>query len=166
MELIKYLKDKAPSNICQPGTVGLSNAKYVSDLLQMFVDNIDYCLSENYPSQSDLLEFGGEELKAFGIYIEQKTSLNDKEFLVLFDCSANLTYNHYGVGTIFIKGNSNITLTANRNCCIVVDIFDNSQLSIQAEQGARVLVNVYGNAKVEKSGTGHINIIHKNKPTY
>lgn len=169
MDINKYILEKALANekLCQPGAAGISSARSVDDLLKMYVKDIDYCLSYDFPSNVDLINIGGNELSSHGIYVDAIKNLVDRPFLVfLGKSSAELKYTGYSVGQLFVKHEATANIQVKDNGYLIVDCFDNSSITVFAEQTAKVLINVYGNAILKSSGPGSITINNKHKKTY
>lgn len=169
MDINKYILEKALANenLCQPGAAGIASAQSIDDLLKMYVKDIDYCLSNDFPCNEDLLRIGGDELAGHGIYVDATKILVDRPFIVLLGkSSAELKYTGYSVGQLFIKHEGTANIRVQGNGYLIIDCFDNSLITVFAEHNAKVLINVYGNATVESSGSGLITITNKHKKTY
>lgn len=164
--LSKYVLKKAKaSNICEPWADKIEGAESVDDLLQMYVAGIDFCLANNFPSNADLLELGGDVINQYGIYIDAAPKLVDRPFVVaLGACNLSLSIADASASQVFVKHESKATITASGDAFIVIDCFDNSITDVIARDNARVLINVYGDALVTHSGP--VKIINKLKQTY
>lgn len=169
MDINKYILEKALANenLCHPGATGIASAQSIDDLLKMYVKDIDYCLSNDFPSNDDLLRIGGDELAGHGIYVDAIKNLVDRPFIVLLgNSSAELKYSGYSVGQLFVKHSAMAKIQVHDNGYLIIDCFDDSLVTVFAEQNAKVLINVYGNATVKSSGSGLITITKKYKKSY
>lgn len=172
MELNEYILKKAiASGICEGWAERISKVEGVEELLQMYVDGIDFCLEKNFPSNNDLVNLGGDRLAEYGIHVDEKIKgiLRNPKFKVLLGLSYIEAHNDgFSVAQYFIKHSSKATILASDNSFVVIDCFDSSTLYVHAHDSAKVLVNIYGDAKVEQAakGAGIIKIVHKNKSTY
>lgn len=169
MDINKYILEKALANekLCQPGAAGITNARSVDDLLKMYVKDIDYCLSNDFPSNEDLVKIGGNELSGHGIYLDAVKNLIDRPFIVLLgESSAELKYTAYSVGQLFVKHEATANIRVHDNGYLIIDCFDNSSTTVFVEQYGKALINIYGNATVKTSGPGSITITNKHKKTY
>lgn len=169
MDINKYILEKAQANeqLCQPGAAGISSARSVGDLLKMYVKDIDYCLSNDFPSNEDLVNIGGNELSSHGIYVDAIKNLVDRPFLVfLGKSSAELKYTSYSVGQLFVKHEAKTNIRVLDHGYLIMDCFDNSSITVFADQYGKVLINIYGNAAIKTSGPGSITITNKHKTTY
>lgn len=167
-KLNQYILENAPGNICDPGIDGIVAAASVDDLLKLYTSNIDYVLSEGYPSRSDLLRHGGERLADHGIYID--TTLPDmhidgRGFLVLLgSTTAQITCKGFSATEMYIKDNSIANVTVTDNAFVTIEIFDESVLNIANKGVSGVTVRVYGNAVVQSSG--QVKVVNKNRRNY
>jgi hypothetical protein len=167
--LNKYILDNAPSNICEPGIAGVLGAQSVDDLLKMYVRDIDFCLETEFPSPSDLVQYGGEWLAQYGIYVNHTAPLQvvERGFVVLLDkCRVKLTAEPFSASEVYIKHHSTVTLHAHPNAAVFLDVFDNAELHVQADTLSKVTVYAYGKAKVTYSGLGQVKVVNKHKSTY
>ena len=167
-ELRKYILAKAiQNNICKPWAEKITLAASPDDLLQMYVDGIDFCLSNNYPSNDDLVHLVGDYLPGYGIHVDDHFSQVNSRFAVLLGNSfGQMKYTEYQTAQVFVKHQSKADLILSGNSFVMLDCFDESKVSIMANDASRITVNIYGNAHVSHEGSGTIKIIHKLKETY
>lgn len=171
MELNKYILEKAKlAGICKPWAEQIATATSVDELMEMYVKGIDFCLEKDFPSSPDLVRLAGDKLHEYGIYVDQTgLALKNSKFAVLLGtCGADLHYDHFSVGQVFVKHNSCANVKTSDNSFLVIDCFDTARLTVTAYGNSKVLINVYGQAKVttNKVSNGIIKIVHKNKSTY
>ena len=171
MELNNHIHSGAvKEGICSDWATYIKEAKSKEELMEMYVKGIDFCLEHNFPSNSDLLKFGGSSfLSNYGVYVDAQVNEIDQPFIVLLGtCKAKIAYNNYTAGQLFNKANSDMKVVINDNAFIVIDCFDESRTHIQANGNSKVCINIYGNAKVtyKTTGAGIVKIVKKNKPTY
>jgi hypothetical protein len=166
--LNQYVLAKAIQNkVCQAGADGISTARSVQDLLDMYIKDIDFCLSTNFPTNGDLQRLAGEYLNQNGVYIDQTFKLSDRSFIVaLGDCSGSIRYDGYSAAQLYVKHSSKVKVTVSGNAKVFIDCFDQSELNVTTSFGAKCLVSVYGNAKVITAGDGITQVINKFKDTY
>jgi hypothetical protein len=170
MEINQYILEKAlDSGICREWGLIIQKTRSVDELLKMYVKGIDFCLKNDFPSNSDLQEKAGDLINAHGIYIDAEVNLVNSPFTVLLGaCTANLSYSDYSVSTCYFKHESTGNIKAAGNSIVVIDCFENSVLNIDASENSDVLITIYGNAQVSHtaSETAKVKIIHKHKLTY
>lgn len=167
--LIDYLINNAPNGICQDGVAEIKQANCIDDFLSIYLKYIDFCLSENFPTNSDLIKYGNDRLIDNGIYIDEKPNILNRNTAVLLGNSNGVgQYLWCSVGHVYMKGKSKLDLLAKDNAFIIVDIFDDAQLNIKTSGNAKALVNIYGNAKVYPSQADRstIKIVNKQKTNY
>jgi len=155
-------------NICKEWAAMLPNAD-INQLLKMYIDGIDFCLSNDFPSKEFLKDKAGDLLPDYGIFVDENVSLRNPEKTVLLgSCGAVVLFCDYVVSQVFIKHASTASIDVTDNAFVVIDLFDDSILNIQAWGNSKVLVNVYGNAKVEHevSGKAYVKVVNKLKKTY
>lgn len=171
MELNSHIYSGAvKEGICDDWATYIKNAKSKDELMEMYVKGIDFCLEHNFPSNSDLLKFGGSTfLSNYGVYVDSIVNLYGGDFIVLLgSCKAKLVYNNYTAGQLFNKANSEMEVVINDNAFIVIDCFDESRAHIRASGNSKVCINIYGNAKVTYTTADNaiVKIVKKNRPTY
>lgn len=167
--LIDYLINNAPGNICVDGIAELKQAKNTDDFLSIYFKYIDFCLSEGFPTNSDLITYGNDRLIAHGIYINAKPNILNRNIAVVLGSSIGVgQYLWHSVGQVYMKDNSKLALSIKDNAFIIVDLFDQAELTIYTSGNAKVLINLYGNAKVfpDQTERSKIKIVNKLKATY
>ncbi len=169
-QLNKTVLEKAcESGICHQWATKIANASGVDELLQMYVDGIDFCLAKDFPSNTDLMRLGGDKLANYGIYGDNKEVAGNPPFAVLLgDSAGHLIYEKYAVAQVFVKHGSTVTIDASGNCFVMVDCFDESNVFVIASGSAHVVLNRYGNAGVgdQCSDNAVVKFTDKDKATY
>ena len=71
----------------------------------MYVKGIDFCLSNNFPSNDGLLAFGGDALKGYGIYVNSNPAeVIPGDFMVLLGASkANLPFGGFSATQLLLN---------------------------------------------------------------
>lgn len=163
-----YILDHAPTGMCDPGIAGVIAADSVDDLLNLYKQHIDFSLSEDFPSTTDLAKYGGDALERHGIYIGAtlpELIITDKGFLVLLEsCNANINCKGFSASEIYVKHTSQANISVQGSAFVSIDAFDSARLEISNTGIGRVTVNVYGNAFVKSSG--QVKVVYKHRKTY
>ncbi|MBV5348916.1 hypothetical protein JZU61_04570 [bacterium] len=164
-ELAKLAKQKG---ICQEWLGELRTAEDKEKMLEMYVKGIDFCLSNDYPSNDYIRANFVGIMEKHGIHLDENLHLvNDRKVIALGTCSGNIHVSGYNVSEIFLKHESELALTADENSFVMVDMFDNTRLRVTASEEAKVCINHYGGEIVfEQHGNAVVKIIEKNKKTY
>lgn len=170
MDLNGHILRKAlANNICGPWAKRIELAEDKHALMQMYVDGIDFCLKNEFPSNGDLISLAGDIINQYGVYVAQGINLHNQSFAALLGaCSAEIRYSDYSVSNLYIKHTSQVNIITTDNAVVMIDVFDKTTLNVEAYGNSRVMVNIYGTAKVNhtQSGNAIIKIVHKNKSTY
>ncbi|WP_219223361.1 hypothetical protein [Pedobacter antarcticus] len=167
-EIKKYILDQAiVKHVCPQGAEGISKSRSIDDLLEMYVKDIDYCLSNDFPSNMDLLKIGGERLSTYGILIDDSSKKQNSKFTVLLGhCNVSLAYDGYTASTLFVKNKSEADIEVNGHAFVVIDCFDECIVRLHVGVKAKVLLNIYGKTTVHTTGPGIIKTVNKNQNTY
>lgn len=166
MDIGDYVLSKR-GNMCKPAIKKIKEGLTARQLLQLYIDNIDFCLSENFPCNTDLKLKGGALLKEFGIYLDEHVKECNLDNLIMLGASSGVAQVTDGfVSKIYLKQNSLLTLTALEDALVIVDLFDESKLRVIAKDRSKVIVNIYGKAKVEADANHRIKINYKLKDSY
>lgn len=170
MELNRYIVEKAlEKDICKPWARMIANAANKDELMVMYRNGIDFCITNDFPSNNDLVELGSDVINKHGVYVNGEARLNNSNFVVLLGSSfGTLNYSGFEVGQIYVKDKSKITVLAKDNAYVMIDAFGNSSLTVEAYESSKVIINVYGSAKVDvsESSIPSVTIHQKNKETY
>lgn len=162
----KYLLDRAiPLGLCEPWQKLMATGD-TDKLLALYRKGIDFCLSNDFPSNADLKRLAGDKLKEYGLHVDSTVTLTNEPFTVLLGGSiGNLSYSGYSASRLFIKHKSQAVIDVFGNAYLDIDCFDGSAVNVVCRDNATVRVAVYGNAHVIATGLG-VKVTHKNKKTY
>ena len=171
MKINKELAAEAKAKgICQDWYKQLQRTEDKHALIKMFLDGIDFCISEDYPSPKFFQLFDGIR-QQYGIFRDELIESENSKYVVAFGkCEGRAKYTGYEVGQIFVKHESKLTITASGNSFVMIDVFDNAEIIIIAEDNAKVCVNKYGGnittTTNSEQGNAVIKVIHKQSKTY
>jgi hypothetical protein len=164
-ELAKQAKIKG---ICQEWYLILKNEKDIDSLLDMYIKGLDFCLSNNYPSNDYISKNFKGKMESHGIHLNEFLDIvNERKVIALGKTTGTVKIKDYEVSEIFVKNNSELTIMASGNSFVMIDIFDDSKVIVFASDDAKVVIMKYGGRVLQDSKDDScIKIIEKNKTTY
>lgn len=168
---IKYLlaKEAKQKNICSEWHERILNAINKEQLLQLYLDGIDFSLSENYPSNTFLEKNFRDHLEEYNILLNESKALSNQSVVVGLGTS-ELVYSadEYSVSRVFIKDNTKAIIKASGCSFIMIDVFEGCEVNIVASENSKVCVNAYLGAKhsFNKLDNSHVKINLKKTKTY
>ena len=174
MKLNRELAEMAKKNgICEDWYKELRTTEDIGKLLKMYLNGIDFCLSNEYPPLPFIRKHFVGTMEAFGIFLDEKiTARNSKYVVALGSCTGEAEYTDFAVGEVFVKHSSKLTIKASGNAFVMVDVFDETEVEVIASGNAKVCVNQYGGnlttTTEDETGSGKsvIKVIHKQTKTY
>jgi hypothetical protein len=165
----KELAKQAKANgICAEWHADLKQMEDIEKLLDMYISGIDFCLSNDYPSNDYIRANFKGKMEHRGVFLDHDLKVAGQRTVVaLGSCTGEVYVSGYDVSEIYLKHDSEIVLHVSGNSFAMVDMFDNSKLSIVASDNAKVCINHYGGEFIMgKRGNAVIKIREKNKKTY
>lgn len=162
MELTYLINEANRLGNCQPGMAQLKSCETVKDLIECYYDRIDYCLANNFPGNDYLMQYR-EELRAAGVFIDERVSIGARPRMVLLgqsDCT--LTAADWTVTRAYVKHKSKLRIIAKDYSIIMVDALDDTEVIVEQSKYGKVIVNLYANATT----TDAYRVIKKNRFTY
>lgn len=161
------VKEGLSKDLCKPWALRMEKAS-IDELLQMYVEGVDFCLDNNFPPNEFLKENAGKKLMDYGIMIDEIIKTPNPKWMVMLGRSRCKTdIDSFTVSEIFLKHQSTANLNIKDNAIVTIDCFDDSILVVTSNDSSKVLINVYGNAKVKTfANGGEIKIVKKLRATY
>lgn len=169
MELNKELAFEAKRNgICTEWFNRLQKTTDKGELVKMYLEGIDFCLSNDYPSRAYIREHFVGFCEKYGVFLDEVIATeNFRHVVALGTSSGTARYAGFEVGQVYAKHDSTIEVNASGNSFVMVDVFDNSTVVIKAFDDAKVCVNKYGgHIEAENTDNAVVKIINKNKSNY
>lgn len=152
---------------CADGMEQIRNASSKVDMVQCFLDRIDFCLAKDFPDKGFLKRNFENELRDRNIYIDEVLSLtNIRKSVLMGNCNTTLAFNKYEVGKVFAKHKTQLIVKAYDHARVMVDALDDSIISVECSGNAKVVVNLYARASVSSAIGNTIKIVRKNLLTY
>lgn len=150
--IIKQLKaDGIEKGLCRGWQRKLHSGLSLEELVKLYVQGIDFCISEDYPTLDYLRDNFKGKSEQYGVYIDDEVrELNLPNVVLNGDCKAMLEYDGFVVAQAYIRHNSQASINVADNAIVTVDAFDNCKLFVAvAGSEAKVNINAYGNAHIE-----------------
>lgn len=165
----KLARDAKNKGICEEWHEKLRSTKDIKLLADMYFKGIDFCLSNEFPSNEFIKNNFKGKIEQYGIFLDEKNiSLeNKRKFVALGSCTGIVKYNGFSVSELFVKHDSVIEILSSGNSFVVIDVFDSAKINVESSGTSRVCINRYGGiVNVKETEDSKIKIIEKNKPTY
>ena len=171
MKVNKQLaRDAKKKGICEEWYERLVKTKDKELLIKMYLEGIDFCLSNEYPNNEFIRKHFVGSCEAFGVFLDHVIkAINFRHVVALGHCEGTATYDGWNVGQVFIKHQSRLKILATGNSFVMVDVFDETTVEVEARDNAKVCVNLYdGNltATGDNEGYAIIKVIRKTTKTY
>lgn len=164
----KLLRMAARQDACRAGLDKLAGMTDRNDMVNLYLENIDFCLSNDFPDNAVIAADFGDVINDWGIYLNNSfEALNRPKIVLLGASHGKVQIDGYNVAEIFVKHDSILDLTASGNAFVMVDVFDETILEIHAHDRAKVCVNRYGGEiRSECADEAQIKVREKHKKTY
>lgn len=166
---IEALKRAKQNEICEEWAVKMENAQTLDDLLDMYIEGVDFSFSTEFLSNDFMRRNLKGKMEHKGIFLDDNPILeNTREVVCLGDSRLTYLGNQYLVSEIRLKDRTKAKIVAKDSAFIMVDIFDNVEVEIEAYDKSKVCVNVYKGAKVtfKELDESYVKISYKNSKTY
>jgi hypothetical protein len=171
MKFNKELAAEAKAKgICESWYQRLRNTDDKRILVRMFLEGIDFCISEDFPEPRFFQLFDGIR-QQYGIFRDEAIRAENSQHVVAFgSCAGSAQYTGYAVGQVFVKHESKLTIKATGSAFVMVDVFDNAEIEVAAEDNAKICINEYGGTVFSTLDPAHpnsiIKIVKKQSKTY
>lgn len=154
--------------ICPEWHEELKGLRDKREMVRMYVRGIDFCLSNDYPSNDFIREHFKGVMELEGVFLDDEISLdNPRRCIALGETKGRLLIDGYHVCEVFAKHNSHIRIETDGDAFVTVDMFDASMVDVCSRGSSMVQINHYGGSlQVEEQQASHIKIIQKDKPHY
>lgn len=169
-KLAKQLAKKAKSlNICKEWHGVLKTLEDKHEMVKMYLDGIDFCLSNDYPDNDFIKKHFSDVASEHGVFVDKEIDIaNPSKCVALGSTNGKITVDGYTVSEVFVKHDSDIFISAEDSAFVMVDVFDSSRTIVHTSGNAKVCINRYGNARIEKhtKEASMVKVIEKHKKTY
>jgi len=111
-------------------------------LVKMMFKGLDFCLANRYPSNEYIIKnFDLDFRRRNNVFVNDKYSaLNPKEALILGKSNITVRYNANHSGSIHVRDNSSVRLTAKNNSFVIVHLYDNAKIDPEIIGSPRIVL--------------------------
>lgn len=153
---------------CADGVAQLAMAGNNEDMLQVFIDRIDFCLAKNSPGKDELKRFFlAEDLREKGFYIDEAAvvehdRLEAKRVVVLGHSDILYKASGYSVSRLYVKHDAQVRIVVSGHARVMVDVLDGARVYVESERPERVNVHLFGDGECY----GNASVVKMNRETY
>lgn len=141
------LAEKAKvSGICDEWYGLILDAPDEDALINLYVDGIDFSLSTNWLTPKYINKhFDKKKCANHGVYTDEKDlQLFGRNFAIFNgSCSGSITYGGFEVGTVYVTGDSEITIKAGFMSRVSVSVYKDAKVKVVSSGDAKVFVYRY-----------------------
>lgn len=165
---IKELNTVLRQEATQKGMCGKVARQWVDDwdkdeLLRQYIQNIEFCIEQNFPTNEFIASnFDKLTLHTHNIFIDETIKEENLNGVVVINgsCGGEITMSDFSVANIYIRGNSNISIKADRFAIVFVTLLDNAKLTMEQSEYSQCYVYPYGD-NIEHQVKGNVKIRNK-----
>lgn len=145
-KLSDRMKSEAVSlGLCAQWTSEWVDGTTKDDMLEKFVNGIDFCISHNWPSPKVIKRDFGDVMHNHGVYVDENVDEENPKMVILNgECVAHLRYTGMGVGEVYVRHSSSLYLKVKGLSRVFVNLLDDGDVHIECEDGAKCFVYQYG----------------------
>lgn len=139
------------------------------DMVAMYIRGLDFCLSNDYPSNDFIRTHFSGVAEEYGVYVDALglALVNPRRIIALGSTSGKATISDCSVADVYLKGDSKIELEVYGDAVVTIDVFDRAELSVSVRDRASVYITRYQGAnKVHAKSHGDASrLVEVVKPT-
>lgn len=156
------MKNEAVSlGLCAQWTADWQDNSSKDEMVEKFVNGIDFCIARNWPSTKDMKKYFGDVMRNHGVYVDENVNLVNPKIVILNgECVANVSYEWMDSGEIYVRHNSSLYLKVCGISRVFVNIHDDAELHVECEEGAKVFVYQYGGKILKAEGSVNVRDRH------
>lgn len=144
-------------------------AKNPEEVVKIYLDEINFCLANDFPSNEYILKHFGDIVRLYNIFINDSIAIvNPNQVVALGKTSGTIKIEEYNVCNVYAKHSSKLKIKSEGHSFVMIDVFDNAIVEVEAAHESQICINRYGISKVisDEQDNGKVKIIEKNKLTY
>lgn len=159
MNISEDLKKQAIDlGLCEQWTNTWSDKLDKEFLVMKYVKGIKWCMDNHFPTIKYMVENFTGVMKKYGVYISELLNIENEPTIILKgECEADLVYDNYNVGTIWIGDNSNVKMKVSENAIVYIHTYDKCSLQICAVDKSKVIIYNHGGCVAH---SGNVEIIN------
>lgn len=174
MELTEQLRaDGTAKGLCRQWQMKLHKGLSMAQLVKLYIEGIDFCISEDFPTLAFLREHFKGACEPFGVFVDDDIpqALNVPDMVLNGACRAMLEYDGYSVSRLYVRHTSEAAVAVSGHAVLTIDLFNDAKLHISVVgDKATVNINVYGDKAdvqcVWEDTPQKVNIKYNPKTTY
>lgn len=142
-ELNTELKNQARHlGLCDEWT-NLWNKDWSNEkMVERMYKGLDFCLQHHWPSNDFILKHFDQDFRRnANVFVNDKYSINNpKESLILGKSDITARFNGANNGTIHIRDNSSVKLSAKNRSFVIVHLYENAYIDVEQFDRAKVVL--------------------------
>ncbi len=155
-DLSDKMKNEAVSlGLCAQWTAEWQDHTSKDDMVEKFVNGIDFCIGRNWPSPKDMKKYFGDVIHRHGVYVDENVELHNPKIAILNgECVGHIGYEWMDNGEIYARHETSLYLKVKGFSRVFVNLLDNAELHVDCEDTAKCFVYQYGG--IIKTASGNV----------
>ena len=117
----------------------------IDDLARRYIEGIDFCIKNDFPSVDFLKKNFGDRMHQYGIFADEKLEeRNLRHVVVNGKCRGKLIYDGCSFGKIYVRHRSKLDIVINDDSIVNIEIYDDSKITLVNNSSKRIYVYKYG----------------------
>lgn len=148
-EINDYLKRKAINlGLCEEWTNQWGNP-CMDDLVEMYIEGIDFCILNNYPSNDYIEDTFGKVAENHGVFTNTTINSTNPDIAILNGkTTGNIKLTGFASRDIYVRHNSIVTIEITDQARAFIRIFDNAFVKVINKTANKIFVYKYSNKAV------------------
>ena len=120
---------------------------------------MDFCLKHHYPANNFIEgNFSRDFLRESKVFVNDKySSVNPRQSIILGTSEVTFRYNMWNHGTIYVRDNASLKLSAKNRSFVIVHLFDEAYITAEQSDKAKIVIIKHSD-KVTVIADQHIKI--------
>ncbi|EJW95600.1 hypothetical protein EVA_16282 [gut metagenome] len=157
-ELNRRLKDRAVAlGLCRQWTGEWESNETKDHLIKKYKKGIDFCIKHDYPNNEFIkANFPKKLLHDNLVFVDEHIDMIGKSgvYVINGSCEGSLMFSGYSAATVYVRHDTNISITAKDFAKVFVSVFDDAELNVKAFEGSKIYV--YGKSdRCKIAGAGN-----------
>lgn len=116
-----------------------------ADLARKFIDGLDFCIANDWPSVDVIKRDFGDVIHDFGIYADESVHINGEGTIVLNGCcGGSVSFSDIAVGNLYVRHGSDVRVYVKGFAYVHISVYDNASVTLFCGPTAKCFVYRYG----------------------
>lgn len=138
-------KEAVSLGLCRKWAEDWKNGTSKDEMVDKFVDGIDFCIKHEWPSTEVMKRDFGDVIHSHGVYVDETVMLFNPGIVILNgSCDATIVCDGFSSSDIYARHGTRLRVLASGFARVSINMYDSCEVTASVKENSKVYAYIHG----------------------